>query len=197
MRTCVLQWVLDDRYAHLLNATWHWHSKQCHKHGYRYIVRTGQYTEREPCWEEIKFIQDAIEDGFEHIVWLDADTVWTGVPLLVPPTVFGLAWHDAYAPPHYNQGVVYINNTNGQAAEPVKEWWNTPYGSHWMGSQHSLNVMLQAKPELVTRIGHEWNSVGYIPQYTNGTPIVHAWHGTSGSCLDAMQQVLKSLTTTE
>lgn len=190
MRTCVIQYA-GGYYTTLLSQTFALHHSRCLQLRYSYLVSTIPWTDRHPVWEKCALILSAARKGYEHIIWLDSDTLWEGEPFPFPETMFGLTWHDQPTPgypPHYNAGVMYINNTNGQAEEAIQLWWDTPNDNlpQWM-DQTSLNNMLETFPDWVTKLDHRWNSVEHIPAYRSDNPAVRAWHGLEGGCLEQMK----------
>lgn len=194
MKTVVVQFA-DSRhpqYTCLLGATRDLHAAHCRKNGYDYIASTQACTDRHPYWEKCNLLRGAAASGYEHIVWLDADTVWYGEPLILPPTVFGLTWHKPmHEPAHWNAGVMYVNNTGSQAIEPLEAWWCTPEDGHKWCDQWSLNKMLTFHPGLVTRLEHRWNSVEYLEGHFEDGAIVSAWHGLGAACLSAMLHAIE------
>lgn len=188
MRACVIQYA-GGYYTQLLAETFALHQLFCRRHRYDYLVSTIPWTDRHPYWEKCALLLTAAKKGYEQLVWLDSDTVWHGETLILPPTVFGMTRHNEsnYFPEHYNAGVIYVNNSGGQAIQPLEEWWHTPETDSRSVDQGALNVVVDKTPELVTKLDHRWNSVDYIPEYKATNPAVSAWHGLEGKCVEQMR----------
>ncbi len=147
------------------------HTRFCAIHGYKYEV---EYSDRgiHPWWMKAYMMLIAIEEGFDRVVWLDADVVWLGEPLDPKfETVFGATYHEMFwHANHFNAGVLYVNCEN---AKPVIESWFAERVNNF-NDQEVLNANLK---QHVTAIGMEWNCQIWIPHYSVPNPKVVAWHG--------------------
>lgn len=145
-----------------------------------------------PYWVKAHLMLSAAEKGFDHIVWLDADAIWLYGELPKPATVFGLTYHDlrVFGEPHYNAGVMFLNNDHKLAVPRLKQWINTSDDDHKWHDQFALNKILNLDPDLVTRLPHKFNSVEYIPQYRSSNPCIVAWHGCKTQFIETFESYI-------
>lgn len=138
-----------------------------------------------PFWMKAHMITEAINEGFDRVVWLDSDAIWLGDPIdMSLTTVFGMTYHDgcgAYES-HFNAGVLYVNNHNGMAYKSVAKWY-----AERVNTFHDQNVLNTNHLEEITRLGHEWNSSEWIAHYSAPNPKVVAWHG----CPNRIERMMK------
>lgn len=128
-----------------------------------------------PFWMKAHMITEAIEEGFDRVVWLDSDAIWLGDPIdMLLPTVFGMTYHDGFGAydSHFNAGVIYVNNRDGMARETVAHWY-----AERVNTFHDQNVLNANHLDQITHLGHEWNSSEWISHYSAKNPKVVAWHG--------------------
>lgn len=158
------------------------HARHAARLGYSYEVRLNETSENSPFWMKPPMIIDAINQGFDLVVWLDADAIWLGDQFDVQfPTVFGMTEHVDFGHygKHFNAGVIYVNNLN-QTIELLETW----YGLRDTGSddQPILNACAASQ---ITKLDHAWNSTVWIPFYRSLAPKVVAWHG----CPDRISRI--------
>lgn len=178
-----------DGYAAFLKnelAPIHKRFADIHGYGYEYDVTSNVV---HPFWMKAKMIGDAIAEGYERIVWLDTDAIWLGAPLDVEfPTVFGMTYQVSYCSydSHFNAGVIFVNNTNNQAAVPVAEWF-----SQRVHTFHDQDVLNANHRHQITQLDHAWNSSAWIDFYRSQSPRIIAWHGAPNR-LAKMRQYIEA-----
>lgn len=164
-----------DGYGSLLtNCTAPIHSAFAKKLGYDYESTTELIDGVHPFWMKAAMILAALQDGYDRVVWFDADVIWLGDPLDVEfNTVFGMTEHCSFEnyEKHFNAGAIYVNNLP-YASAVVGDWFNKRGVS--INDQTPLNKHFR---EHITRIDHKWNSTSWIPYYRSPSPRVIAWHG--------------------
>lgn len=150
------------------------HQKLAAQNGYEfeYDITTKDV---HPFWMKAFMIQKALADGFEFVVWLDSDVIWLGEPLDVEfQTVFGMTYHVGYGAydNHFNAGVIYVNNQNGQAVKPIADWY-----AQRIYTCHDQDVLNANHTHQITKLDHAWNSSIWIEHYSSPNPKIIAWHG--------------------
>lgn len=208
MATHVIQFA-TGKYEEQLALTYLIHSKACQKYGYIFTVTNKQENPHHPYWEKPLLCRKAIQAGATQVVWLDADTLWTGDHPLDPPltSIIGCTQHVGFNGPmninkpqytydHYNAGVFYLDSSDkDKALQFIDNWYNEPDDNHQWHDQHSLNKLFIRDPGLVTKLDMRWNSVEHNPGYRSQDPVVRAWHGGGGPdrVLAAMKSTIKAL----
>jgi len=208
MSTHVVQFA-NGKYEAQTALTYPTHKAACDKHGYTLTVSNKQENPRHPFWEKPVMCRHAIEAGATKVIWLDADTLWTGTQPLDPPltSILGCTWHAGYGGPlqldkptyvydHFNAGVFYLDATDKAKALAFLDLWeNEPDDNHQWHDQHSLNKLIIKDPSIITKLGAEWNSVEHHRYFRATRPIVRAWHGGGGpdNTLAMMSATVKQL----
>jgi hypothetical protein len=190
-RIAVLQFG-SGKHASMLDASQDTHKQLCYRYGYQYIQ------EREPrmvhpIWEKARMIRSALSDGYD-VVWLDADTLWMQGDVGDPIREFdgfSLTHHhyDDYGP-HYNAGVMFVRNSIA-SLQIINEWIASPIKDEIWIDQAALLELSKKYPEMFRRIGHEWNSVEWLPRYQHPNPNIVAWHGKPDLALTRIPEYVR------
>jgi hypothetical protein len=176
MRTVVIQ-NATGIYKSMLYLTAGHHYELCRRYDYSYQVSHTIRTDRHPVWERVYLIRDALRQGYERIVWIDADALWLhGTLDTQQQAAFGMVWHHNPMYDHYNAGVMHILNRDGLTSF-VDDWENSRDDGHQWKEQHCLNLMLKDRPFMAERLGYEWNSLDHDPDHRSDSPRIVAWHG--------------------
>jgi len=196
---CLIQIACGDQSC-LMELTMRRHAEYCARHEIDYRLTIGEQT-TQACFIEKWFeaIMGAVEEGYSHVVFLDADCFIVADRDLregCPKRGIGLTWHDnpnwkddrLYD--HFNIGALYI--TNGAAVRKrLREWrsqWSRgDYALHPWGHQHLFN---KSYSDVAVKISHAWNSTPYYP---DPAPFVMAWHGYGDMAqrYDAMREAVE------
>lgn len=166
--------------------TYQRHAAYAISHGYDYWHHIGN-----PCpdrdsgaWDKVKLILQAMNEGYEYIVWVDCDAAILGdedlrEALAGMPGDIGACLHDANGiPAHLNVGVLYIKNTE-KAHQFVQDWWDSfPGSERWM-DQGAFNELSNSEKYagLVVRVNDRFNATVNVNMVEN--PVVAGWHGVS------------------
>ena len=192
-------------HSNLLNLTSKDHSEYCAKHNIDYWCIFGDTLAKEdhPFWNKVELALKALDEGYEYIIWLDADTYIADDTYdlrdACPQNGIGVVWHgkeewpeheDCYD--HFNTGVFYLN-----ACSLVKrfltEWRETPDDGHFWGDQHSFNKVAKGiLRSVIHTVDYKFNSVPF-EQFRSDAPVVAAWHGYQRNIflrMDAMQEFI-------
>jgi hypothetical protein len=103
----------------MIDVTYHHHLTYSIKWGCNFQFYIGEIEGLHPAWNRIKLINDAIMNGYDQIVYLDADTlivnqeedIFKGI---TSDKSVAMAQFDNvywFGTPHYNSGVILINNS--------------------------------------------------------------------------------------
>lgn len=198
------RWLLvqsvDANYVPYITLSYGRHAEYAERCGADYLVYTGlQDAACHPAWNRIRLFLDGIEQGYEKLVWLDADT------LVIDPTVniftethddvdFQLCryvnylWHEQ---PHANTGVMVVNASRS-AIEALQWIWaqrHTPLRSHHVPmfwEQNWIGDYVHEHPESCAELSHRFN---YHARYSpfKGSVVIQSWPGESNR-LEQMRQ---------
>lgn len=152
-------------------------------------------------WEKIRLIQQALEAGYEYVIYLDVDCLIVSEDDLrdgCPTEALGFARHcgdwEKYLPDfvlydHFNVGAIYVG-AGGNVNEFLAEWLARDPEGHCWHEQHALNMLAKEWEELndlddldggieghlpFAQIDDRWNSTFNTNMAPN--PAVLAWHG--------------------
>ena len=180
------------KHAEMLDMSQDHHQHRCNLFGYKYIQEREQKTSH-PIWEKSRMVLNALKEGMD-VVWIAADAVWVQGDIGDPIRMFSgisMAYHhyDEHGP-HFNAGVMFIRNTR-ETIEAVQEWIETPVIDEIWVDQVSLNHVATRVPNLFRRVGHEWNSVEWLPRYQHPNPNIVAWHGKPDLALQRIPRYVK------
>jgi hypothetical protein len=122
-------------------------------------------------------ILDAVNQGYERIVWLDADTLWLGEPIETGQEApLGMTFHLDEEYHHYNSGVI-VAHASDKLELFLREWIDSSDENHKWWEQHPMNRLIEKSPGIAEAIGHEWNSLDYSEANRSDLPKIVAWHG--------------------
>jgi hypothetical protein len=170
-------------YRAMLDLTQDRHAEYCQAHGFDYeLQRVGdpRYPANTGAWVKVKLMIDAMQKGYQSVVWLDTDAlVWdmdADLRGAVRPGKVGLCWQriPQFPQGHWNVGVMYVDNTPGTLGF-MQDWLASypPPADGW-GEQGVFN-RLAAKSPLVETVSDRWNAtidVSMVPD-----AVVLGFHG--------------------
>lgn len=151
MKTLVLT-AYDDAFAPLGELTAPLMEQYAKRHGYDFRLRRARPHYLTPLWWKLNLVADAIEEGRQAVLWMDADMVVTnpafGIQYLSAGLHFSQDWGvDATDPGHFSCGA-YVAT---QAARPVFDWcWERTeqFESSPFGDQDAMRAAFPHFPEL-------------------------------------------------
>lgn len=186
MRVAVLQFAVGE-YTKMLEVSRQRHIDGCKRFGYSYRCDFALRA-KHPYWHKLEMVLEAIRDGFDYVVWIDADTIWNGFDPLtdaIKTDGIGMTWADGVWPEpyyqHYNCGVYFIRcvDNKDEMIATLTKWQNEPDDGHPWGDQHAFHKLLGRNEIEVTRVDDRFNN-GF------GNPVIRAWHGQGIKALPDM-----------
>lgn len=194
----------------MLNISHPIHRAACIRHGYDFAVEHAAKLQRRPCWEKVRMVLEAIDRGYEHIIWVDADALWLGQkPLLdcwagVPDEAwFAATYHSGpgtgsgHYYDHFNTGVFFLKNQTEGVKELVNSWFEASDENHPWGEQHAFHKVIPNHEHRFHALDHAWNSVQWLSQYRAEDPYIVAWHGLGHHAYDGIRQYAEKLWSTQ
>ncbi len=172
-----------------------YHLAGCERFGYTFIVESDASTGKHVFFEKLRMVLDAIDHGFNYVVWLDADTLWDGMQPLtdaMPSPGIGMTFNGGqwiepwYA--HFNAGAYYVHVGNGVRSQ-LQRWLDTPDDGHPWGDQHSLSKLVRSGRIDVTLIDSRFNSI----HGRDRNHVVAAWHGSGMMATKFMSEYLRTI----
>lgn len=187
MRVAVLQFAVGE-YTKMLEVSRVRHLDGCRKFGYAYRC---EFTLRakHPYWHKLVMVQEAIRDGFDYVIWLDADVIWNGVEPLtdaIDSDGIGMVWSGGewQSPyyPHYNCGVYFVRCVDAPNAmlEKLRLWAEESDDGHPWGDQHAFHKLLENGEISVCKVADRFN-------WPTGKPTIRVWHGLGISAIKDME----------
>lgn len=200
MTTGVLIQQASGRYVPMLELTARHHRGYCAQHGISYWALAGEVqSSRAAHWNKIALIRRALDDGFDTVAWLDADTLIVDRARDIRTALngegpLGMAIHASpgfTADYHYNSGVMIMRNTPGVQAFFEAVWREGPVaGTHWQ-EQARILELIRRTPGIVQALDSHWNATAGLAPVSN--PIIKAWHGAGPTAVMRMHQELERL----
>ena len=146
-------------------------------------------------WGKIELIRCALDEGYEYVFWLDADTLIvdfeTDLRDAVQCNKIGACWHRIPQMNHWNVGALYLDNEYATRTF-INEWRKTYPGSpQWM-EQGEFNRLARENRTVVT-LSDKWNAtldVNIVPD-----AVVLGFHGQGDTAyrVKLMQQAMERL----
>lgn len=146
-------------------------------------------------WDKVFLIQQALHDGYDLVIWLDADAViWDLETDLCtvpnPPDTIGVVQFKRcrFFDTHYNVGVLYVRN-GPRAQEFVNTWLDGyPGGLRW----REQKVFNDISNDTIFQLPTTWN---YTVLRHAGVekPMIRGYHSIRGA-EEKLRMMLKDLT---
>lgn len=171
MRLKIIQHAEAPEFRKLLEQIAPHHRHQAEILGYDYAASYSG--DHHPHWMKAALALDAVRDGYDEVVWLDADTFWLGSPLNpIFSASFGMTfhWHIEQGKSHYNAGVFFYRHE--KSSTTLEDWLS--FEKTTTSDQDVLNEHFL---EHIAGIDHQWNSMCWLPSYRSDSPKILAWHG--------------------
>lgn len=194
MRVAVIQFA-TGAYKEQLEISRPYHLAGCERFGYTFISDETPRTSKHVFFEKLPRVIDAIDDGFEYIVWLDADTIWSGAQPLtdaMPSPGIGMTWNGGqwiepwYA--HFNAGAYYVHVGPG-IRDQIQLWLDTPDFGHAWGDQHALHLLVTSGRMNPVLIDRRFNSI----HGRDRNHVVAAWHGSGSHAVSFMKKYIQTI----
>ena len=159
-------------------------------------------------WIKIEPLLALLEDGFDYVLWLDADTVVARTDIDIRNVTHGsvdlhMTWHNPAPrpngdPPHFNTGVMLIRASNWSRAfftqvwevGPLEHRWNDQATIHHALGFHEVLDMGRNREDVskhpIARLNLTWNSIPNV--CTLADPVIWHYAGMEmGARIDAMR----------
>lgn len=169
----------DSYFVKMMELTKEHHAEYCEAHGFDFwhTYEQGLYSMEDGAWTKIELIQRAMNQGYQDIIWIDADALIVDEKVDLRKAVevgkIGACWHRIPQLHHWNVGVLYISNTE-ETHKFVDEWLATyPPADGWREQGHFNRMALENN--VVVTLSDRWNAtidVSMVPD-----AVVMGFHG--------------------
>ena len=187
----LIQQAEGPSYREMLNATSYMHAAYCKRHDVDQWVLRGHLSTDAIAWDKLRMMTMAIDSGYEHIFWLDSDTIIVGdedLRTAVPDDYdLGMTWQisPGGGPLHFNVGAIYcrgsvqlrtfladlISRMPQQPYTRVPYWWDDEKCEQVIFNQMLADGAYDVK---CAKLDYKWNSI-YLTKVEN--PVVLGYHG--------------------
>ncbi len=142
------------------------------------VSEDARYPMSDGAWVKISMIERAFNDGYEYVVWLDADTLIVDpsvdLRVAIQPEKIGACWHRIPQLNHWNVGALYLHKSI-PVRNFVGEWLASypPPRDGWF-EQGVFNRLARQSKTVVT-LSDKWNAtlnVNMVPD-----AVVLGFHG--------------------
>lgn len=179
-----------EKYVTLARSVHEDYAQRCGA-DYRYF---GGYYEPgiHPAWNRVPLILDAFRDGYDKVLWLDADVLVVNLdanifaatddttPLHIPLSPSGMVWRGRWA---VCDGVMVANRTPGAIAALDYVWGNRtspllPHHAPGMWEGNWLLDYIHEHPEVWAKMHQRWNwKIGNFEHVPESEALIRGYHG--------------------
>jgi len=157
-----------SQYTEALALTFGRNIEYCKRWGFDYLTMYGNVVDKWDVkyggWAKLQMILSSLEQGFEHVVWLDADALIadlnTDLRCGCPEFGIGMVVHSPKVQPTWNVGAMYVTNSPDIQAF-IKEWirwFPGPLNGWHENAMINLLSLVPAFSAYVSEIEPKWNS---------------------------------------
>lgn len=191
---CVIIQQASGDYIPLLQLTVSRHLSYCQMHEMDYWPIFGEarpatiehFANQMPHYDRVFLINQALEAGYEKVIWLDADCVILGNEDMragVPRYGIGALWCEAqWGDPeqydHFCTGALYVAECGAKVF--LATWLYTDEKKHGWVDQHPFNLLTREErfKDVVKPISRHWHAImpNFLPE-DESVPQVVAFHG--------------------
>jgi hypothetical protein len=83
-RRVLIQYAFGPEHEALLSLTRDIHARYCRRHGIDYRIDNAPTSAgRSPHWRKVELLIEAMEQGYDHIAWVDTDCVIVDVSVAI------------------------------------------------------------------------------------------------------------------
>jgi hypothetical protein len=200
MNALLIQQIYPDTPGvEMLKLTEARHAEYCKRYGFDYMcLYENPVPEQDPLkgsWGKVRLISDALYDGYDYVVWLDADTLIVDFDAdlrdAVVPFHIGACWHRIPQLNHWNVGALYIDNCQ-ETRDFFDKWLTTYPGTTGWLEQGEFNTLAMRNKTVVT-VSDKWNStidVSAVPD-----AVVLGFHGQGDTAyrINLMRDTMQTL----
>lgn len=198
-RRALVQLASGMDFVRMLDLTADLHARYCAAWGIEFIAhREGRPRKaaRPPHWRKVDVIGQALDRGFEQVLWLDADSIIVDATVdLLSVCRWGVGicecWDSPAVHAHLNTGVVWFNAAPEVRAF-VKAWDAMPVHMAWEDQGALIELMKDRRwRSLLTILPNRYN---WVEDHMEAAqPVVRSFHGERDRL--ARMQALLSLGT--
>jgi hypothetical protein len=182
MNAIIIQQVYPERgFEPLLDLTKAHHKAYCQQHNFDYQAEYSDVYEHDPVlgsYAKIELIKRAMLEGYEYVVWLDADTLIldtaTDLRKAIERNKIGVCWHRLPQLNHWNVGALYIHNS-AETFAFIDEWLSVypPPKDGW--NEQGVFNRMAIKRNVVVTLSDKWNSTIMVNEVPDA--VVLGFHG--------------------
>ena len=205
MRTILIQHIhANTAGVGMLELTEARHKEYCNRHGYYYRPVVGNPLPEIPPeagnWARIKLIKDALEEGFEQVIFLDADTLIydmeTPLENAIEAGRIGVCWHRIPQLHHWNIGAMYLDNCK-EVRTFIDNWLASypPPADGWM-EQGVFNRLARSGNVVVT-VSDRWNATLDVSMVPDAVVLGFHGQGDTEYRIEVMKQTLDQIANKE
>lgn len=198
--TLVIQQVYPSHgFEPLLELTQAHHKAYCDKHHLDYLAVFDEVYPHDSAlgaWAKIELIRRALLDGYDHVIWLDADTLIkdteVNIAKGVPVFGIGVCWQRIPQLHHWNVGALYIDNCKA-TREFIDKWLASypPPKDGW--NEQGVFNRLAMQDKTVVTISDKWNATFDVSMVPDAVVLGFHGQGKAPQRLKLMQEVMAEL----
>jgi hypothetical protein len=166
----------------MLEMTKERHQRYCDRYGITYRATYENAAPEIPVehgnWSRVKLIQNAMNEDFDVVIWLDADTLICDMDENITDAAqankIGVCWHRIPQLHHWNIGALYIHNTD-ETKRFIDNWMNGYKDNDRQWLEQGVFNKLARQSKTVVTLSDKWNAtldVSMVPD-----AVVLGFHG--------------------
>lgn len=200
MNAILIQQIYPDTAGvEMLKLTEAHHAAYCKRHGFDYqCVYDNPIPDSDPLkgsWGKVKLIKDALDEGYEYVIWLDADTLIVDMDTDLRDAIefyqIGACWQRIPQLHHWNVGALYVDNCK-ETREFIDAWLaRYPGQSSWLEQGEFNELAMQSKT--VVTIVDRWNATVDVSEVPDAVVLGFHGQGSTENRIELMRDTLNQL----
>lgn len=147
-------------------------------------------------WAKIELMRQALEAGYEYVIWLDADTLIRNMKSDLREAELynhiGACWHRIPQLHHWNVGALYLSNSE-RVRSFVWEWLSGYPGLNDGWLEQGVFNRLAMQSDIVQTISDKWNATINFTEVPDAVVLGYHGAGDTKARYELMKEVLAEL----
>jgi hypothetical protein len=182
----------------MLKLTESHHRAYCEKHNLDYLAVYDEVFPHDVFlggYGKIELMRKALHDGYDQVIWLDADTLIkdTSVNIAKGVPVFGIGacWQRIPQLHHWNVGALYIDNC--KATQDFIAEWLASYPPKVGWKEQGVFNQMAMKSKTVVTISDKWNATFDVSMCPDAVVLGFHGQGNAAQRYKLMKETMDTL----
>lgn len=182
-------------YEEMINLTWDRNADYCNKWDFDYWAHIDpivpEWDIKNGGWAKIELIRQALDKGYQYIVWLDADAMIYDLETDLRdgcPKGIGACWHRIPQLNHWNVGVMLMQNAY-EVCEFIVNWIKEYPGANDGWFEQGVFNRMGMKSKVVHTLSDKWNATLNVNMVPDAVILGFHGHGDAKQRYEAMKRI--------